>query len=107
MARRFAKAPAWSSTFIYEIKGVSAKGGGRPAAPPWPMERPPPRGFAKRGAVPASLRGPRSMGSPYVFPEVKVGEAIKNPGLGYRGCWMVGKKYEPQIYTISIERKLI
>ncbi|MCX5911487.1 MAG: hypothetical protein NTV04_06120 [Deltaproteobacteria bacterium] len=37
-AARFAKAPAGHSAFIVETKGVSATRGGRPAAPPHPME---------------------------------------------------------------------
>jgi len=52
MAMRFAKAPAGIYAFIFETKRDSAKEGGRPAAPPRPMERPPPRDFAKRSAVP-------------------------------------------------------
>jgi hypothetical protein len=51
-AGRFAKAPAGINVFIGETKRDSAKEGGRPTAPPGPMERPPPRDFAKRSAVP-------------------------------------------------------
>ncbi|MBP1715925.1 MAG: hypothetical protein H6Q42_4128 [Deltaproteobacteria bacterium] len=51
---------------------VSARGGGRPAAPPGPMERPAHCGFAKRGAVPAPLREPRSMEPHNVLTKVKV-----------------------------------
>jgi len=52
MAVRFAKAPAGIYVFIVETKRDSAKEGGRPAAPPGPVERPPPRDFAKRSVVP-------------------------------------------------------
>jgi len=82
IATRLAKAPAGISAFISEIKRVSAKGGGRPAAPPGPMERPAPRGFAKRGAIPAPLRGPRSRGTPYVLSKVKMGK--ESGGVGER-----------------------
>ena len=52
MAMRFAKTPAGIYAFISETQRISAKGGGRPAAPPRPMEGPRPRDFAKRSAVP-------------------------------------------------------
>ena len=52
MAVRFAKAPAGIYAFIGEAKRDSAKEGGRLTAPPGLMERPPPRDFAKRSAVP-------------------------------------------------------
>ena len=52
---------------------VSAKRGGGPAAPPLSMEKSPPRGFAKRGAVPVPLRGLRSIRSHFVFLKVNQG----------------------------------
>jgi hypothetical protein len=39
------------------------------------MERPPPRGFAKRDAVPGPLWALRRIRSAYVFSEVKAGKA--------------------------------
>jgi hypothetical protein len=48
VAARFAKAPVGISACLSETKWVSAKKG-----PPVPMEKPAPRGFAKRGAAPA------------------------------------------------------
>ena len=64
------------SAFLCETKRVSATRGGRPAAPPHPMERPAPRGFAKRGAVPGPLPDLRSIGSPYVSEKAKEGKPL-------------------------------
>jgi len=67
MAGRFAKAPAGIYAFIGETKRDSAKEGGRPAASPRPMERPLPRDFAKRSAVPAPCGDSEVLDPLYLF----------------------------------------
>ena len=66
-ATRFAKAPAGISAFSGETKGFPQREAEGPRPPPDLMEKPPPRGFAKRGAVPVPRRGLRSIRSPFVF----------------------------------------
>jgi len=66
MAGRFAKAPTGIRAFSGETKMDSAKEGGRPAAPPGPLEDHR-RDFAKRSAVPR-LRGDfEALGPLYFF----------------------------------------
>ena len=67
MAVRFAKAPAGIYAFIGETKRDSAKEGGRPTAPPGPVERPPPCDFAKRSAVPVPCGEFEVLDSLYFF----------------------------------------
>jgi len=52
MAARFVKAPAGNLAFIGETKGFPQREAEGLRPPPDPLEKPPPRGFAKRGAVP-------------------------------------------------------
>jgi len=67
MAARFAKAPAGILAFIGETKGFPQREAEGLRPPPDPLEKTPPCGFAKRGAVPVPLRGLRSIRSPCVF----------------------------------------
>jgi len=63
VAARFAKAPVGISACISETQWVSAKKG-----PPVPMEKPAPRGFAKRGAAPAPWEALEPL-EPFLFYE--------------------------------------
>jgi len=69
--------------FTSETKQVSAKGGGRPAAPPPPMKRPLPRGFGKRGVVPAPPAGVVKYGIPLAsapaFSPSQQGDGFERP----------------------------